>query len=307
MIPLLSLDEFEIEGRVGGGTYANVFEAIRKDNGQRFALKKVKYFSNVPGIPFEFIREIKSMHSINNSNIIHLNGIIANEKSREIYAVLDYYKYDLSELIHGGYLRNKCKDYIRIIFSQIASGLNAIHQSGYMHRDIKPANILINDEGKIVICDLGLCRRVIPSTRYSSNVEALPYRAPEVYKNSYNQKIDVWSLGCVLFELCTHQLLFEPKPNDISMAGELAHVCNVPIECITNAENSENQNLDKCTIEKIKCKECSECYDLLAHMLVINPEKRYSMEDIMKHPYVSENTKTTIEINGKEIRSDDED
>lgn len=303
MFPLLSLEDFEILGRVGSGTYGSVYKAVMKSTQETVALKKVNYFSNIPGIPFEFIRELKAMYSIKNKNLVQLKGIIANEKTQEIYTVLNYYRYDLNELIHGGFLHHADRNDIQTIFSQVASGLYAIHSEGFMHRDIKPSNILINANGEIFLSDFGLCRKKTQNTRYSQNVVALPYRAPEIFSGIYDEKVDIWALGCLLFELCTCEILFTPKPTDIEMAKEIAKACKVPIECIIKPKDGQqeiNANVNECTIERIKCPECSECLDLLSKMLVINPEKRISIADIMKHPFVANAHDTTLELSDDE-------
>ena len=77
-----------------------------------------------------------------------------------------------------------------------------MHSQNITHRDIKPANILITKDKVVKIADLG-SSRTIQGRMFSSNIAALPYRAPECFHGKYDQKMDVWAAGCVLYEMIT--------------------------------------------------------------------------------------------------------
>ena len=90
-------------------------------------------------------------------------------------------------------------------------GLSFIHSCNIFHRDLKPQNILMNSKGDVKLADFGLARTFTrESQSYSQNVVTLWYRAPEllVGTNCYNQSIDIWSVGCIFFELLTGKVLF---------------------------------------------------------------------------------------------------
>lgn len=98
-------------------------------------------------------------------------------------------------------------------------GLNQMHQQRIMHRDIKGGNILINDEGIVKLADFGLARDMVPADRgprYTTKVVTRWYRAPELALEDpcYNEKIDVWSIGCTFAEIVAKKCLF-PSRSDI--------------------------------------------------------------------------------------------
>ena len=92
------------------------------------------------------------------------------------------------------------------IIKQICIGLKEIHNKKIVHRDLKPENIFINDNMIIKIGDFGISKQLdIYHTQITKNKEgSYDYIAPEIfYKGIYNEKSDIWSLGCIIYELCT--------------------------------------------------------------------------------------------------------
>ena len=91
---------------------------------------------------------------------------------------------------------------------QLLRGLKYIHSANVLHRDLKPSNILLNANGDLKICDLGLAR--VASDAMTEYVGTRWYRAPELLLNSsaYTSAIDVWSVGCIFFQMLTRTPLF---------------------------------------------------------------------------------------------------
>ena len=88
-------------------------------------------------------------------------------------------------------------------FIQILNGLTYLHYSGLMHRDLKPANIFLTKEGKIKLGDFNISK-VCESSELADTLVGTPfYISPEIWNDqSYDNRTDIWSLGCILFELC---------------------------------------------------------------------------------------------------------
>ena len=91
---------------------------------------------------------------------------------------------------------------------QLLRGLKYIHSANVLHRDLKPSNILLNANGELKICDFGLAR--VASDAMTEYVGTRWYRAPELLLNSsaYTSAIDVWSVGCIFFQMLTRTPLF---------------------------------------------------------------------------------------------------
>jgi cell division cycle 2-like protein len=86
-------------------------------------------------------------------------------------------------------------------------------EAGIMHRDLKTSNLLYSNDGILKVCDFGLARKQTKRAVYTNWVVTLWYRAPELLlgESSYNDKIDIWSVGCILAELILGEPLLAGK------------------------------------------------------------------------------------------------
>jgi serine/threonine protein kinase len=92
---------------------------------------------------------------------------------------------------------------------QILDGLDFVHSKGVIHYDIKPQNILLDELERIKLGDLGLARNLKSMSSKPSFIGTIPYMSPEVIKEEgANFKTDIWSFGCVLYEMITLKALF---------------------------------------------------------------------------------------------------
>ena len=223
-----------------------------------------------------------------------------NKDSIDIYFVMKYMDCDLQRALSCGLLQKIHKENI---FAQILKGVFFLHSKHCMHRDIKPSNILLNKDCNVKIGDFGLVRS-IPFSDYASfddfdftdYVSSRWYRAPEVLLGSsrYTEKIDMWAVGCVLGEIILGRPLFEgsssldqlqkiftyidrPSENDlIEMDSKLAPTI------LNSLKKTHKKHL-----ENLFPEQSEEFLDLLNILLVINPNKRCSAEDALKHPFVA--------------------
>lgn len=100
---------------------------------------------------------------------------------------------------------------IKCIARQLLEGVNYLHKRNLLHRDIKSANILVNDQGEVKVADFGLGRKRRNDGQYTFKVVTLWYRAPELILGcrNYDERVDVWSIGCVIAEFFIHDILFK--------------------------------------------------------------------------------------------------
>jgi serine/threonine protein kinase len=93
---------------------------------------------------------------------------------------------------------------VRNYLSQALEGLNYLHDHKIMHRDIKGANILVSDGGIVKLADFGASKQILSEVMLSHTMRGTPYfMAPEVFEETYNFKADIWSIGCVAFQMFT--------------------------------------------------------------------------------------------------------
>jgi NIMA (never in mitosis gene a)-related kinase len=99
-------------------------------------------------------------------------------------------------------------------FIKLCEGFEYFHSKNIIHRDIKPENLFITSDKKVKIGDFGVARILKPKEVADTFVGTLGYIAPEVsFGKGYDQKADIWSLGCILFEAATMRLISDVTLN----------------------------------------------------------------------------------------------
>lgn len=182
------------------GYHSTIYKVKNVNTNQFAVIKTIKM--ELAGIPDIALCEISLLKKLNHKHIIACQDVFIN---KHINIVLEYCHFNLTDYIKFKLTRVEVMN----LFNQIVSGVSYLHALQIMHRDLKPDNILIQND-VIKIADFGLSRyTTIKNITYSSHVVTLPYRAPEiVLKKEYSLPIDIWSLGCILFEMMTRQVLF---------------------------------------------------------------------------------------------------
>ncbi|CAK8579798.1 unnamed protein product [Lathyrus sativus] len=196
---------------------------------------------------------------------------------------------------------------LQSITIQCLEALQFLHSLGLIHCDLKPENILVKSYSRCEIKVIDLGSSCFETDHLSSYVQSRSYRAPEVILGlPYDKKIDIWSLGCILAELCTGNVLFQ---ND-SPATLLARVIGIidPIDqsmlakgCDTYKYFTKNhmlyeRNQESNRLEYLIPKKTSLRHRLpmgdegfiefVGHLLEINPKKRPSASEALKHPWL---------------------
>ena len=163
--------------------------------------------------------------------------------------VMDYFPLNLSEYIAK--YRNSSEvneTQLKILAYQLFKGLLYLETLGIAHRDMKPQNVLVNDRTcQLIICDLGSAKKLQPEESNLAYICSRSYRAPELIFGCtrYNCLVDVWSAGCILVEMVTHQTLFRAG-NNIDQLVEIIKVLGTP-----SGEEIKEMNPD-CDLEKYK-------------------------------------------------------
>lgn len=118
-------------------------------------------------------------------------------------------------------------------------GLKYVHSAGVIHRDLKPSNILINDNCDLKICDFGLAR--VQETQMTGYVSTRYYRAPEIMLTwrRYNEKVDIWSAGCIFAEMLLGRPIF-PGKNHIDQFCVITQLLGSPPENVIANVTSPN-------------------------------------------------------------------
>ena len=268
---------YEISGVVGAGGMGVVLKAIDPSLDRVVALKVLApHLANNETARRRFAREAKAAAAVLHPNVIPIHSVSSDGSVP--YLVMAY--------VRGGSLQRRLENEgplplleILRIGSQIAEGLAAAHDQGLVHRDIKPENVLL-EEGveRVTITDFGLARAVDDNTvTQHGTIAGTPmYMSPEqAAGKKVDQQSDLFSLGSVLYALCTGR----PPYRDDSSYGVMRQIIDespTPIEQV----NPEIPDWLVSIIEKLMAKEKSdrfataaEVHDLLERCLshVQNP------------------------------------
>ncbi|XP_008960326.1 serine/threonine-protein kinase Nek3 isoform X3 [Pan paniscus] len=198
-----SMDDYMVLRMIGEGSFGRALLVQHESSNQMFAMKEIrlpKSFSNTQNSRKEAVLLAKMKHP----NIVAFKESF--EAEGHLYIVMEY--------CDGGDLMQKIKqqkgklfpeDMILNWFTQMCLGVNHIHKKRVLHRDIKSKNIFLTQNGKVKLGDFGSARLLSNPMAFACTYVGTPYYVPpEIWENlPYNNKSDIWSLGCILYELCT--------------------------------------------------------------------------------------------------------
>uniref|UniRef100_A0A914M027 Protein kinase domain-containing protein n=2 Tax=Meloidogyne TaxID=189290 RepID=A0A914M027_MELIC len=163
------------------------------------------------------LRELTLLSTLKHPNLISLYDIRIPTKIKplkkfdELHFVTEYFGRTLSERISEKKRLQKVWTHQELSYCimQILCGAKYLHESGIVHRDLKPTNIVMNERGNVKILDYGIARDILPEN-LTPDAGTPFYRAPELFLgiNSYDKKVDIWSIGCIFAELISGKILF---------------------------------------------------------------------------------------------------
>jgi len=208
------MENFEILEKLGEGSYSTVYKVKRKIDNQIYALKKVKLLNLKEREKKNSLNEVRILASIKSNYVISYKEAFFDEKDSTLGMVMEYADNgDLHKKIIEYKNNKKYFDEIEIwkIFIQLVKGLKALHDLQILHRDLKSANVFLFKNGVAKLGDLNVSKVARRGLGYTQT--GTPYYAsPEIWKDlPYDNKSDIWSLGCVLYEMITLHTPFRAK------------------------------------------------------------------------------------------------
>lgn len=285
------MQKYRVLGKKGEGTFSEVLKIQNVRDGNYFACKKMKqHYDSLEQV--NNLREIQAMRRLTpHPNVVDLKEVIFDRKSGNLALVCELMDMNLYEVIRGRrhYLpEEQVKNYM----FQICKSIDHMHRNGIFHRDVKPENILVKND-VVKLADFGSCRSVYSKQPYTEYISTRWYRAPECLLTDgyYSYKMDVWSLGCVFFEILSLHPLF-PGSNEVDQIAKIHDVLGTPpqgvLQKLTNKSRSINFQFPQkqgAGIRKLLPHVSPECIELIELMCTYDPDERISARQAVRHHY----------------------
>ncbi|XP_022376913.1 mitogen-activated protein kinase 9 isoform X4 [Enhydra lutris kenyoni] len=224
------------------------------------------------------------------------------EEFQDVYLVMELMDANLCQVIHME-LDHERMSYL---LYQMLCGIKHLHSAGIIHRDLKPSNIVVKSDCTLKILDFGLARTACTNFMMTPYVVTRYYRAPEVILGmGYKENVDIWSVGCIMGELVKGCVIFQGTDH-IDQWNKVIEQLGTPsadfMKKLQPTVRNYVENRPKypgikfeelfpdwifpSESERDKIK-TSQARDLLSKMLVIDPDKRISVDEALRHPYIT--------------------
>eukprot|EP00112_Aurelia_sp_Birch-Aquarium-sp1_P023834 Seg727.1 transcript_id=Seg727.1/GoldUCD/mRNA.D3Y31 product="Mitogen-activated protein kinase 8" protein_id=Seg727.1/GoldUCD/D3Y31 len=287
---------------IGSGAQGMVCSATDTVLKQRVAIKKLsRPFQNVTHAKRAY-RELVLLKITNHKNIIGLLNVFTPDKSLEefqdLYLVMELMDASLCQVVQMDLDHER----LSYLLYQMLCGIKHLHSAGIIHRDLKPSNIVVKSDCSLKILDFGLARTAGSAFTMTPYVVTRYYRAPEIILGmGYSENVDVWSIGCIFGEMIRGSVMF-PGSDHIDQWNKVTELLGTPTSVFldrlqtsvrtycSNRPKHKGYSISELFPDDLfpsgnKTK-ANQARSLLSKMLVIDPLKRCSVTEALKHPYV---------------------
>ncbi|XP_071057214.1 serine/threonine-protein kinase BRSK2 isoform X2 [Onthophagus taurus] len=262
---------YRLEKTLGKGQTGLVKLGVHCVTGKKVAIKIINREKLSESVLMKVEREIAIMKLIDHPHVLGLSDVYENKKY--LYLVLEHVSGGelFDYLVKKGRLTPK---EARRFFRQIISALDFCHSHSICHRDLKPENLLLDEKNNIKVADFGMASLQPIGSMLETSCGSPHYACPEVIRGEKydGRKADVWSCGVILYALLVGALPFD--------------------------DDNLRQLLEKVKrgVFHIPHFVPPDCQSLLRGMIEVNPEKRLTLSDINKHPWVTAGGKGELEL-----------
>ncbi|XP_053595451.1 serine/threonine-protein kinase SIK3 isoform X2 [Microplitis demolitor] len=270
---LIRVGYYELEKTIGKGNFAVVKMATHVVTKSKVAIKIIDKTKLSEENLAKIFREVHIMKRLRHPHIIRLYQVMETEKM--IYLVTEYAPGGeiFDHLVRNGRMS---EPEARRIFKQIVLAVHYLHTHGVVHRDLKAENLLLDADNNIKLADFGFSNEYTPGMPLSTWCGSPPYAAPEIFEGKHydGPSSDVWSLGVVLYVLVCGALPFDGPTMKSLRSVVISGKFRIPFFM------------------------SADCEKLIRHMLVVEPERRLSIRQILAHPWMGGDGVTEPEPGG---------
>ncbi|KAI2569510.1 NIMA related kinase 5 [Homo sapiens] len=259
------MDKYDVIKAIGQGAFGKAYLAKGKSDSKHCVIKEIN-FEKMPIQEKEASKkEVILLEKMKHPNIVAFFNSF--QENGRLFIVMEY--------CDGGDLMKRINRQRGVLFSedqilgwfvQISLGLKHIHDRKILHRDIKAQNIFLSKNGMVAkLGDFGIARVLNNSMELARTCIGTPYYlSPEICQNKpYNNKTDIWSLGCVLYELCTLKHPFEGN----NLQQLVLKICQAHFAPISPGFSRE-------------------LHSLISQLFQVSPRDRPSINSILKRPFL---------------------
>ena len=299
MESIKTIGEYIILSKLGSGSYGVVYKVEKMSDHNVYVIKQIPLDNLTSKQIYEVKQEAKILASINSIYVVRYYDSF--EENNSLNIVMEYCDGgDLSKFLDEN---KKTKILLKEnlvwnIFLKITIGLASIHNLKILHRDLKALNIFLTKDLDVKIGDLGVAK-MLTHTKFAKTFIGTPYYlSPELCQDiPYNDKSDVWALGCILYELCTYKHPFTAKNQGALIIKILKDTPN-PIH---NYYSNELQELIYSLLEKDEQIRPS-CYDILVTPYILDKAKQLGLYNhiVNLYPHIINNNVNYDYYNNKD-------
>uniref|UniRef100_A0A8C6MYH4 Serine/threonine-protein kinase 36 n=1 Tax=Mus spicilegus TaxID=10103 RepID=A0A8C6MYH4_MUSSI len=269
------MEKYHVLEMIGEGSFGRVYKGRKKYSAQVVALKFIPKLGRSEKELRNLQREIEIMRGLWHPNIVHM--LDSFETDKEVVVVTDYAEGELFQILEDdGKLP---EDQVQAIAAQLVSALYYLHSHRILHRDMKPQNILLAKGGGIKLCDFGFARAMSTNTMVLTSIKGTPlYMSPElVEERPYDHTADLWSVGCILYELAVGT----PPFYTTSIFQLVSLILKDPVRWPSTI---------------------SSCFkNFLQGLLTKDPRQRLSWPDLLHHPFIAGRVTIITEPAGSDL------
>lgn len=285
--------DFKVMQKLGEGSFAEVFKAKHPKTQQIFAIKRLKK-------RYRSIEEVNKLPEVlylralqGHPNIVKLYDVMFDSTNGYVAMVFELMDVNLYELVRDNKKPYDEKTSLLLIY-QLLKALDFMHSKNLFHRDVKPENCMVDKNTlELKLCDFGSTRQLSSNGPYTEYVSTRWYRAPEciLTSGSYGPEVDIWAVGCMLYELVTSRPLF-PGKHEIDQISRIHNVVGTPSRDVL-AKFRQNPNTQISfsfpqrfpqDFQKLLPNMSRNSLDLLQHLLIYNPSDRITAHEALDHP-----------------------
>ncbi|MEX2553917.1 MAG: Stk1 family PASTA domain-containing Ser/Thr kinase [Actinomycetota bacterium] len=201
---------YDIVGRIGSGGMGDVLRARDSVLGRTVALKILPFELAIqPGFVERFRAEAQAVARISHANVVQVHDW--GQENDSYYMVMEYVRgRNLRQILAGRSSGRLYPKQAAQVTGQVLGALSAAHAKGVVHRDVKPENVMVATDGRVKVADFGIARALERAAFTGGMLGTVAYVAPEQARGeAVDQRADLYSTGCMLYELLTGSLPFE--------------------------------------------------------------------------------------------------